>query len=145
MLGERELDPEVERARWRGPRSSKTYSERDDLTHIRWLAEAFSDPRYLRVRGRPVFLVYRATSIPDAARTTDAWRRESVRLGAGDPYLVLVHSFDADRLDPGPLGFDAAVKFAPDWRMVVVSSTQAAGTVGFGGSFVPVARTESTR
>ena len=96
----------------------QTYSERDDLTHIRWLAEAFSDPRYLRIRGRPVFLVYRASSIPDTARTTDTWRREAVRLGVGDPYLCLVHSFDADRLDPGPLGFDAAVKFAPDWRIV---------------------------
>jgi lipopolysaccharide biosynthesis protein len=96
----------------------QTYSERDDLTHIRWLAEAFSDPRYLRIRGRPVFLVYRASSIPETARTTDTWRREAVRLGVGDPYLCLVHSFDADRLDPGPLGFDAAVKFAPDWRIV---------------------------
>ena len=94
----------------------QTYSERDDLTHIRWLAEAFSDPRYLRIRGRPVFLVYRAASLPDAPRTTDTWRRELVRLGVGDPYLCLVQSFDADRLDPRPLGFDAAVKFAPDWR-----------------------------
>ena len=94
----------------------QTYSDIDDLTHIRWLAEAFSDPRYLRIRGRPVFLVYRAASIPEAVRTTDTWRQESVRLGVGDPYLCLVHSFDSDRLDPRPLGFDAAVKFAPDWR-----------------------------
>jgi lipopolysaccharide biosynthesis protein len=92
------------------------YSERDDLIHIRWLAEAFSDSRYLTIRGRPVFLVYRAASLPDPVRTTETWRRELVRLGVGDPYLCLVHSFDADRLDPRPLGFDAAVKFAPDWR-----------------------------
>ena len=65
-----------------------------------------------------MFLVYRATSIPDAARTTDTWRRELVRLGVGDPYLCLVHSFDADRVDPRSLGFDAAVKFAPDWRIL---------------------------
>ena len=96
----------------------QTYSERDDLTHIRWLAEPFSDARYLRIRGRPVFLVYRATSMPDAARTTDTWRRELDRLGVGDPYLCLVHSFDADRVDPRSLGFDAAVKFAPDWRIL---------------------------
>ena len=104
----------------------QTYSERDDLMHIRWLAEAFSDPRYLRIRGRPVFLVYRATSIPDAARTTDTWRREAVRLGVGDPYLCLVQSFDADRIDPGPLGFDAAVKFAPDWRILRQSNVSRA-------------------
>lgn len=92
------------------------YSEQDDLIHIRWLAEAFSDSRYLTIRGRPVFLVYRAASLPDPLRTTETWRRELVRLGVGDPYLCLVHSFDADRLDPRPVGFDAAVKFEPDWR-----------------------------
>src|SRR5271170_7629300 len=67
----------------------QTYSEHDDLAHIRWLAEAFSDPRYLRIRGRPVFLVYRAASLPEAVRTTETWRRESVRLGVGEPYLCL--------------------------------------------------------
>jgi lipopolysaccharide biosynthesis protein len=92
------------------------YSEHDDLIHIRSLAEAFSDSRYLKICGRPVFLVYRAASLPDPVRTTETWRQELVRLGVGDPYLCLVHSFDADRLDPQLLGFDAAVRFEPDWR-----------------------------
>ena len=63
------------------------YSDDDDLAHVRWLAEAFADPRYLRVDGRPVFLVYRASRLPDARRTTDRWRAEAVRLGVGEPYL----------------------------------------------------------
>ena len=92
------------------------YSPADDLRHIHWLMEAFTDPRYIRVQGRPLFLVYRVSSLPDPRRTTDLWRQESVRLGAGDPYLCIVQNFDADRVDPGPLGFDAAVTFAPDWR-----------------------------
>src|SRR5690349_15951572 len=33
------------------------YSVDDDLQHIRWLARAFADPRYVRVNGRPIFLV----------------------------------------------------------------------------------------
>jgi lipopolysaccharide biosynthesis protein len=94
----------------------QTYSAADDLEHIRWLAEAFTDPRYVRVQGRPLLLVYRVNDLPDPQRTADAWRRESVRLGAGDPYLCIVHNFDADRVDPRSLGFDAAVTFAPDWR-----------------------------
>jgi hypothetical protein len=36
-------------------------------------------------------------------------------LGSSLPQFV-VHNFDADRVDPRPLGFDASVRFAPDWR-----------------------------
>ncbi len=89
------------------------YSDEDDRAHIRWLGEVFRDPRYIRVEGRPLFLVYRADALPDARRTTACWRAEAARLGVGDPYLVRVDSFD-DRTDPADGGFDAAVEFAPD-------------------------------
>ncbi|MEA2900171.1 MAG: hypothetical protein QOH36_58 [Actinomycetota bacterium] len=91
------------------------YSDDDDLAHVRWLAEAFADPRYLRVDGRPVFLVYRASRLPDSRRTTDRWRAEAVRLGVGEPYLCAVQALPTDRVDPAIHGFDAAVQFAPDF------------------------------
>jgi hypothetical protein len=79
------------------------------------------------VQGRPIFLVYRVSDLPDPQRTADVWRRESVRLGAGDPYLCIVHNFDADRVDPRPLGFDAAVTFAPNWRRLGPAVRASAG------------------
>lgn len=91
------------------------YSDDDDLAHVRWLAEAFADPRHLRVGGRPLFLVYRAGRLPDPLRTTDRWRSEAVRLGVGEPYLCQVQALPSDRVDPKTLGFDAAVQFAPDF------------------------------
>jgi hypothetical protein len=91
------------------------YSPADDLAHIRWLSRAFADSRYMKVDGRPLFLVYRPTDLPDPQRTADAWRAEAVRLGVGEPYLCAVQAFAADRVDPRMLGFDAAVRFAPDW------------------------------
>ena len=42
--------------------SPQRYSDADDLAHVRALAPAFADPRYVRVDGKPVFLVYRASS-----------------------------------------------------------------------------------
>ncbi len=93
----------------------QTYSAADDVAHARWLAEAFADPRHLRVDGRPVFLVYRASRLPDPVRTTDRWRSEVVRLGGAEPYLCAVQSLAADRVDPKTLGFDAGVEFAPDF------------------------------
>ena len=91
----------------------QTYSEEDDLAHIRWLAQAFADPRYVRVNGRPLFLVYRTSSLPDPARTADTWRREASRLGLGDLFLCSVHSNTTARQDPRGIGFDASVGFQP--------------------------------
>jgi hypothetical protein len=34
----------------------QTYSEQDDLAHIRWLANAFVDPRYIRIENKPLFI-----------------------------------------------------------------------------------------
>ena len=92
----------------------QTHSDEDDRAHLRWLATAFADPRYIRVNGRPVFLVYRASALPDPRRTIDTWREEAQRVGIGEIYLCRVEAFWDDRGDPTPLGFDASVEFHPD-------------------------------
>lgn len=94
------------------------YSREDDLGHLRFLAPIFSDPRYLRVNGRPLFLVFRASQLPDPRRTTDLWREESSRLGLGELYLCRVESFPDEVSDPRTLGFDAAVEFQPSYPTV---------------------------
>ncbi len=95
------------------------YSDEDDRTHLRSLAPAFADPRYIRVSGRPMFLVYRAAALKDAKRTTDTWRDEAHRLGPlASCTFVELRSFSSDRSPPQELGFDAAVEFAPDWNCV---------------------------
>jgi lipopolysaccharide biosynthesis protein len=105
---------------WDGASSTvlveQRYSEQDDVDHIRSLLPAFADPRYVRVDGRPLFLVYRSTHLPDPQRTTDTWRRECVAAGLPEPYLCAVQSFVEERTDPRARGFDAAVDFQPDWR-----------------------------
>lgn len=89
------------------------YSAEDDLAHIESLLPAFRDPRYIRVDGKPLFLVYRTELMPEPAATARRWR-EAVR-AAGLPglYLARVEHFTKN-VDPASLGFDAAVEFAPD-------------------------------
>ena len=94
---------------------AQRHSEEDDRSHLQWLARAFEDDRYIRVDGRPLFLVYRALLLPDPVRTTAIWREEAQRLGIGDLFLCRVESFSDERGDPAALGFDAAVEFQPDW------------------------------
>ena len=96
----------------------QVYSDEDDVNHIRWLAHVFNDTRYIRVGGKPMFLVYRSQNIPDTLKTTDRWREEARRLGIGELHLCRVESnFDEISPDPVHLGFDAAVEFQPKFSL----------------------------
>ncbi|HVU71887.1 MAG TPA: glycoside hydrolase family 99-like domain-containing protein [Mycobacteriales bacterium] len=89
------------------------YDAADDIAHIRSLLPAFADPRYVRVDGKPLFLVYRLGELPEPARTAERWRAEVQKAGLGDLFLVRVESQPGETGDPVPLGFDAACGFSP--------------------------------
>lgn len=91
------------------------YSDEDDRAHIRSLAPAFFDSRYIRVDGKPLFIVYRTHLLPNAQRTADIWREEAHKLGIGELYLMRVTSWQ-EQFDPHLIGFDAEVDFQPDWN-----------------------------
>jgi lipopolysaccharide biosynthesis protein len=92
----------------------QTYSPDDDLNHMRWLLRAFEDRRYIRVEGKPLFLVYRVGDLPDALRTAQIWRTEARRAGIGEIFLCTVESdFKGSKTIPSEIGFDAAVEFHP--------------------------------
>jgi lipopolysaccharide biosynthesis protein len=97
---------------------SQAYSAEDDLDHIRWLVPALRDPRALTVDGRPIFLVYDARALPDAARTADTWRREARKAGLPGLYLIAVERERDGGADPSVLGFDAKVRFQPQFSVL---------------------------
>ncbi|TWT18617.1 hypothetical protein FQY83_14670 [Luteimonas marina] len=88
------------------------HSAEDDLAFIRHVARYLEDPRYLRVDGKPVLLVYRPSLFPDIRATAGRWRSECERLGVGGIHLCYVQGFE--RPDPGDIGFDAAIEFPPN-------------------------------
>jgi lipopolysaccharide biosynthesis protein len=97
------------------------YSYADHRAHIRFLTTAFADDRYIRVNGRPMFLVYRPSLIPDLHAVTDIWREEASHLGLGDLYLVRIERYAQEIEDPKFSGFDAAASFHPDLRLASFS------------------------
>jgi lipopolysaccharide biosynthesis protein len=104
---------------WAGDEHSvlmaQQYSADDDRALIRSLLPAFRDRRYIRIDGKPLFLVYRVASLPHPARTADIWREEARKAGVGDLFLAKVESYAGQNYgDPAVLGFDAGVQFAPD-------------------------------
>ncbi|MFZ5485079.1 MAG: glycoside hydrolase family 99-like domain-containing protein [Pseudomonadota bacterium] len=91
------------------------YSPEDDQAHIEALLPFLSDPRYVRVEGKPLLLIYRTELLPDPARTAALWREAAMRSGLGEICLARVESF-VTGVDPASIGFDVAIEFAPDWR-----------------------------
>lgn len=105
--------------RWDGQETeilmAQQYSEEDHRHHARSLIQTFADPRYIRVAGRPVFLIYKAGRIPRLKSATDLWREEIVKAGLPEPYLMRVESAGDECGDPQALGFDASAEFQPAW------------------------------
>ncbi len=96
----------------------QAYSEDDDREHLKALVSAFKDPRYVKVEGKPVFLVYRVADLPDPKRTAAIWREEAERAGLPGIYLCRVERMPPDHADPAEIGFDAGVEFQPDHMRV---------------------------
>src|SRR5712692_10341717 len=82
----------------------------DDVRHFYALLEAFSDDRYIRVDGKPVFIVYNPHQLPEPRRTTDCWRDLAHKEGLKGLYLV--GSWN-EPWTPRENGFDAATTRKP--------------------------------
>lgn len=94
------------------------YSAENDRAHIEWLLPALADPRAITVDGRPLFLVYRARSLPDPARTVATWRRAVRQAGLPGLHLVAVETARDAGWDATAFGFDAKLHFAPQFRLL---------------------------
>lgn len=89
------------------------HSSEDDLAFISYVADYLRDPRYLRVEGKPILLLYRPGLLPHAAATAQRWREWCLDNGVGEIHLAYVQSFDNS--NPAVFGFDAAVEFPPNF------------------------------
>src|SRR6516164_6637189 len=86
----------------------QTYpGQADHEAHFRALLPAFADRRYIRLGGKPVFLIYRPTKLPDAAATLALWQAMAVNAGLGGLHIAGVsYSLNANL---SALGFDSEV------------------------------------
>lgn len=101
--------------RWDGAESDvilqQTYALDSWKQFIDDLLPLFNDPRYIRVDGKPLLVVYRPGLIPDAQKVVALWRQLAEAAGLPGLWLVCAQTFGL--VDPRPFGFDAAVEFPP--------------------------------
>jgi len=82
------------------------YGEETDWEqHFECLLRFFRDPRYIRVDGKPMFLIYRSTSIESAEPMLQRWRQLAQRAGLPGLHIVsMLTAFPKDtrpELEPG--------------------------------------------
>jgi glycosyltransferase involved in cell wall biosynthesis len=101
--------------RWDGSEQevliAQDWRREDEPALLDCLARHFRDPRYIRIAGRPVLMLYRPGLIPDTAVTIARWRRRFQRRHGENPLLVMSQSFAAS--DPAAFGCDGAIEFPP--------------------------------
>ncbi|WP_164479416.1 glycosyltransferase WbsX family protein [Methylocystis rosea] len=95
---------------------AQSHSPESDRRFIRDAMKYLADPRYIRVDGKLMLLVYRADLIPNCADSMAIWRDEVRRAGLGELHLCAVQFYGIT--DPEPWGFDAAVEFPPHGWLV---------------------------
>ncbi|MDB5457433.1 MAG: Rhamnan synthesis, partial [Caulobacter sp.] len=101
--------------RWDGDEAdvlmAQSHSPKDDVAVFKDLARHMADPRYLKVSGKPVLVVYRPEILPDAHATTERWRKQARAMGLGELHLLCTTAFGF--MDYASHGFDGVIDFPP--------------------------------
>lgn len=110
--------------RWDGREAevlmAQRYNPESNQQFMQDLLPLLRDPRYIRIDGRPLVLIYRAELIPGLSEAIAGWRQLTRDEGLGEIYLAAVESFSGVR-DDLARDFDALVEFPPHARSVAVS------------------------
>ena len=80
---------------------------KDYEEHFRYLLPALCDKRYIRVDGKPLYVVYDALHFQDVGNFIASWRRLAAEHGLGDFYFVATDFNSEHRDELLKMGFDA--------------------------------------
>lgn len=104
---------------WDGGTREPIFTQQTDAKTLRGVIQDAiryaADPRYIRVNGKPLFVVYRPLLLPDPKAFAKRCRRMFKAAGFDGVYLLYVESMESAERMPRPddLGFDGCVEFPP--------------------------------
>lgn len=90
---------------------AQKYRPEDDVEFIKSIIPFFRDPRYIRVNGAPLLIVYRPQHLPDSRKSISVWREYCA--SAGIPDIHVACALTHGNWDYRPYGFDSGVEFPP--------------------------------
>ena len=103
----------------------------DDIDYIKDLKKYIMDPRYIRVNGKPLVLVYRPGVLPDASKTFRRWRKWAMKNGIGPLHLLVVRGCANTPESMLVDGADGEVEFPPAYTAapIVLKNTECGGQI----------------
>lgn len=101
--------------RWDGKENdiliSQNYTSDFPLKFIKSISAYMKDSRYIRLKEKPLFIVYNANQIPDLSNTLKIWRQYIREQGLGELHLLAVDF--ALTPESKRAGFDGFIEFPP--------------------------------
>ena len=77
---------------WNGSRTmlmEQTYGGIEDWeAHFDYMLPFFTDPRYIRIEGKPAFGIYMADAIPDLDNMISYWNERAIKEGLNGIYII---------------------------------------------------------
>ncbi|MGI6740046.1 MAG: glycoside hydrolase family 99-like domain-containing protein [Brevefilum sp.] len=94
----------------------QTYpGEEDHRAHFQTLLPAFLDDRYIKVDGKPLFVIYRPGQLPDVKETLRYWNEMAISAGLDGIFFVGVTAKVENGTVYEELGFDATTIVTTGW------------------------------
>jgi hypothetical protein len=86
----------------------QTYPGKNDhLTHFYSLIEAFHDKRYIKINGKPLFLIYKPSHLPECNKFIDLWNELAIKEGLNGVYFIAqVKPYERKKYTEGSYYFD---------------------------------------
>jgi lipopolysaccharide biosynthesis protein len=78
----------------------------DNRKHFMALRDAFLDERYLRIAGRPIFIIYRPIAFPRVVRFIEEWQELAIQNGLPGIHFIAFTSVPEPTWDFRSYGFD---------------------------------------
>jgi len=87
---------------------AQEHSDFDDMVFINGLFDIFRDPRYVKIDGKPVLMIYKTHLFPNILNTTERWREAALKNGFPGLYLIKADGWIEGEEHPRFYGFDAS-------------------------------------
>lgn len=101
--------------RWDGSENdvlmSQQHTEADDVAFINSVIPYFKHPRYIKINGAPLLIVYRISLLSNPQRVVEQWKDLVRKAGFPDLHISMAETFGLE--NPHEYGVDSSCQFPP--------------------------------
>ena len=90
---------------------AQRHSPKDDAAVFADMARYMRSPRYFKIDGKPLIIVYRPDALPEPKQTVERWRTAARAEGLGELFILCTDAFGFSEY--AQYGFDGLVEFPP--------------------------------